>query len=384
MTNRTCTAAIILINLALFATLYFVIFPPQWKEPGLKYDMFNSTQVIENTFTKFAQGRPVITIRGMFSSGTGWFRSLVSKNCAEEDVQFTFKSNSSFENKLELDADGLYGWKHTYFTGYEMSRFARNENHHLVILSRDAYTWSHSAFAMRAMMTGNTRTGGRAVSSFPEYIRNNHAYESYPKTRHLQHYYSLAEIGPNLMGGDIFSVRKSLYMQWLSLVPKSARVRFVQYEMVRERTSEVMLDLFQAWNITCQGLSKSTFQDQKFRVKMKKVSEGETTKDSNPRSKICSVMTPDLYLEIRLKLDLDLEEKLLGYTYPETMHEYCEGVPLVPLEASIKRAPPPPPRTGKTSNKVIQILVAVFASVWVFWAIVICIVSGAVKRGKQY
>ncbi|KAH9261619.1 hypothetical protein BASA81_000275 [Batrachochytrium salamandrivorans] len=341
------------------------------------YNNQNSTLVIDKAFDRFAN-KSVISIRGLFASGTGWLRTLLNRNCQE--LQYLDVGNSTFESQLQLDADGLYGWKHTYWTPYEQTQFDNHPRHFLVVLTRDAFTWAASAFTMRAMVPRKHY----AIKTFEEYLDITDIREVYPHTLHLNYYYNGSPIQPTLTGRDIFDIRQSLYANWQTIW-SNPNISVLQYEQVRNNTAGVIMNLFDQWDIHCSNLTVETFSKAAFRVKMKFVSNSTNLERVHPKTKVCRMLNPKLYARILSQLDLEFERKVLGYDYPNTMEEYCRNVSLVmpptPAPALNKRAKllaaaaaARGRKTNELTGSVFQILLFFFGGVWGMW---LCVVGVA-------
>ncbi|KAH9261620.1 hypothetical protein BASA81_000276 [Batrachochytrium salamandrivorans] len=306
---------------------------------NLGYNMTNSTQVIDRAFGRFAN-KSVISIRGLFASGTGWLRTLLNRNCQE--LQYLDVVNSTFESQLQLDADGLYGWKHTYWTPYEQTQFDNHPRHFLVVLTRDAFTWAASAFTMRAMLPRKTYIR----NTFTDYLAMSNVSDTYPSTLHLLHYYKNNHVPVALIGNHIFDIRRLLYGNW-NITRSSSKVQMLQYEQVRNNTAGVIMNLFDQWDIRCSNLTVETFSKAAFRVKMKSVSNSTNLERVHPKTKVCRMLNPKLYARILSQLDLEFERKVLGYDYPNTMEEYCRNVSLV-------MPPTPTPTLNKRTKLLLE------------------------------
>uniref|UniRef100_A0A7S3K106 Apple domain-containing protein n=1 Tax=Aureoumbra lagunensis TaxID=44058 RepID=A0A7S3K106_9STRA len=70
---------------------------------------------------------PIVTIRGERHSGTNWVRALVNHNCKELLFHFT----------PDLDADGVYAWKH----GLSPLNWSQDTKDIMIFILRSASSW---------------------------------------------------------------------------------------------------------------------------------------------------------------------------------------------------------------------------------------------------
>jgi hypothetical protein len=89
-------------------------------------------------------GPRLVTIRGHYCSGTNWLRSLINSNCG--NLEFKLELN---QPGMELDSDGLYGWKHGTMNPKEWDLLESHPEHIMVVLTKDAFAWIESFFASK-------------------------------------------------------------------------------------------------------------------------------------------------------------------------------------------------------------------------------------------
>lgn len=99
-----------------------------------------------------------------YCSGTNWLRQLFNLNCPGLDFKLV-SDNAGFE----LDADGLYGWKHGMFTPDEVETLRQHPEHILVVITKDAFSWAESFWASRT----ESFEGAPSVSAGYRVLRKN-------------------------------------------------------------------------------------------------------------------------------------------------------------------------------------------------------------------
>ncbi|GBG34104.1 Hypothetical Protein FCC1311_103272 [Hondaea fermentalgiana] len=84
----------------------------------------------------------VVTIRGLMSSGTGFLRTLLQKNCA----------NLMYNNSAsDIDSDGILGWKHGHIFPSEVERVRQefySPWHRVLVIERQKDSWLDSVVSM--------------------------------------------------------------------------------------------------------------------------------------------------------------------------------------------------------------------------------------------
>ena len=316
--------------------------------------------------------KTVITIRGFYSSGTNWLRSLIIANCP--DLPWRTHLRHPYPRFSYLDADGLYGWKHGYFLEKEIAFFQEAERHRMIIVSREAPTWVVSAWKMNAMVPTPswfkpprpppTVRRAKTLMQFPNSVTSTGAQSGNklstplfnvtqpPRFSNLSEYIQSFPVNETGVPGGVFhgkyydpeirsryilvaenplKARTKVYENWISLLKRkdiADRIRFIRYEDLKERPYEMMKRLDEEFDLTsgsCNLTSSKTFNPVSTRVKMGVRDGAKLPQQSHHRKEFCEyVKDESLYRAILARVDRDFEERSLGYSYPETLAEYCK------------------------------------------------------------
>jgi len=186
---------------------------------------------IRRVHTEFASAGPLISIRGLMSSGTNWLRALVNKNCP--GLVWTAPSG------IDLDADGLFGWKHDLLSDDELERLKLFPDERIVIITRDPIEWTASVKKMSSQGHFGeqsriaSRKGGVAFQSAP--ITTNCFGEKWMKSYYENCGFLFLEFE------NIYSMRSTKYENWLlasQILPD--QILIVKYESLASQFNETL------------------------------------------------------------------------------------------------------------------------------------------------
>ena len=285
----------------------------------------------------------IVSVRGFYSSGTNWLRSLLLHNC--KNMTFERSMHPPLESDSKLDADAVFGWKHGLFLEREITRLASRKRRKLVIISREAPTWAVSAWKMYAMAnvpgarkspslsqpnTGKVATG--AFGNFSRYINDHKVKETSIYSRYLEMYYDTGYRQQyRIEGENVFEARTKVYRNWMTLLQNTSisnQVYFMRYEDLLDDSYTIFRQLIQHLNVSkCTVTSPETFDPVSSYVKYHVEHKRTSFKGRHPRKEFCvTIKSQAIYDSILAKIDRVFEAQVLGYTYPAKLEEYCRGV----------------------------------------------------------
>jgi hypothetical protein len=134
----------------------------------------------------------------------------------------------------------------------------------------------------------------------------------------------------HLLCDNVLAARTKVYQNWMKLLRKeelSNRVHFIRYEELQAQPFAEFQKMAGRLGITCNVTDPEKFDRVTARVKMGNEDKAISFKGKHPRKEFCSTVDSDsLYQDILSKIDRTFDSEVLGYTYPDTRQEYCEGV----------------------------------------------------------
>lgn len=223
----------------------------------------------------------LLTIRGLYCSGTNWVRSLINSNCPKLEWMLT----------KGVDADGLYGWKHGNLTDAERALLSGHQDHVMVVVVKDAFSWLESFFSSK---TESFENAARASGRYRSLRTRNLTAEKVPLfdregllkfcsqkfvmevTRDWLPYYPM-EIRPETWSSDFANVvaYRNAWMASVMAAPTPANLHLLRYEDVVADPLGTLSSLASKAGIDCPGFDgRARFVLHSKRVKHGKVENG--------------------------------------------------------------------------------------------------------------
>jgi len=296
-------------------------------------DESEAKAIVDEAFSYFAT-ESTVTIRGFYSSGTNWLRSLFKKNCPR--MLYSRRLGPPFAMWNSIDSDGIYGWKHGYFLQQEKERFNQSEKHAMMIIVREAPTWLVSSWKMNALgdhlvgtsLWNATSTNKKRFDRVEDYL----AFVSVnrlvvpPGPFHRLYFNRPDRDQYRLLGDNVLEVRNKVQKHWLSLMEDPQvknRIAFVRYEDLRQKTWEKFHDFTQSLNLDCV-LNENMFDSVKNHVKYGIEDKKVAPREQHPRLEFCTtVKDQKVYETILQHIDRGFERFVLQYDYPDLLSQYC-------------------------------------------------------------
>lgn len=246
-------------------------------ETELGYDYFHS--------------KPLLSIRGLMSSGTNWLRALIGQNCPSLPFQ---------EPRMKsIDADGYFGWKHGFLEDFETKRLQMHPNHHIIVLTRDPFDWMAAS------------AHHRGARSLPLYLRCRMKLSctQLRSTKLTDIYYSRCKHGKNYLSfSNELSWRRRTLNSWYEaykVVPN--QIHFLRYEDLKsnELSAQALIELLPPALVSAN--CKSSLVNINKHVKYGTIRSGKPT---NRLPAFCSSITEDSFNQALTYLDVPLEARL--------------------------------------------------------------------------
>lgn len=294
-------------------------------KPGLKY--------MQEGFDAF-DNKAVVTIRGLYSSGTNLFRALLKKNCPQV----------MHENKIVkiLDSDGLYGWKHGAVTEFEVKNLLSkgSEKHQLVLVTRDVFSWLSSTlhhvhdrgfYGTKLQIAVRNQENVSPVAQMKAFLSNPMETPCSTFLAFIKTYYK-QECKPFIVHEhSVLDWRSRLYQNIIDLKSRYPEKIFtIQYEDIGKKPGaggeksdmDNLRDIVVKMGLESSCIEPSRFQGidnyVKFGKQHSKKYSGEATK-----AKLCSMFDEENFNHVALNANL-LVEYEMGYQIPTTYQAFKE------------------------------------------------------------